>query len=61
MLIFIDYTMNQLQLSLSLEDFIPENHLVWVVNTVLDSLEQKSLYDRYKVAAVLMQQNAGYR
>lgn len=40
--------MNQLQLPLSFEDFIPENHLVRVVNTVVDSLELKPLYDRYK-------------
>lgn len=46
--IFKDYTMNQLQLPLSFEDFIPENHLVRVVNTVVDSLELKPLYDRYK-------------
>ena len=45
---FKDYTMNQLQLPLSFEDFIPENHLVRVVNTVVDSLELKPLYDRYK-------------
>ncbi len=44
---FKDYTMNQLQLPLSFEDFIPENHLVRVVNTVVDSLELKPLYDRY--------------
>lgn len=40
--------MNQLQLPLSFEDFIPENHLVRVVNTVVDSLELTPLYDRYK-------------
>jgi len=45
---FKDYTMNQLQLPLSFEDFIPKNHLVRVVNTVVDSLELKPLYDRYK-------------
>ena len=45
---FKDYTMNQLQLPLSFEDFIPENHLVRVVNTVVDSLKLKPLYDRYK-------------
>lgn len=45
---FKDYTMNQLQLPLSFEDFIPENHLVRVVNTVVDSLDLKPLYDRYK-------------
>lgn len=48
MLTFKDYTMDQLQLPLSFEDFIPENHLVRVVNTVVDSLELKPLYDRYK-------------
>lgn len=40
--------MNQLQLPLSFEELIPENHLVRVVNTVVDSLELKTLYDRYK-------------
>lgn len=40
--------MDQLQLPLSFEDFIPENHLVRVVNTVVDSLDLTSLYDRYK-------------
>ena len=45
---FKDYTMDQLQLPLSFEDIIPENHLVRVVNTVVDSLELKPLYDRYK-------------
>lgn len=45
---FKDYTMDQLQLPLSFEDFIPKNHLVRVVNTIVDSLELKPLYDRYK-------------
>ena len=45
---FKDYTMEQLQLSLPFEDFIPENHLVRVVNIVVDSLELEPLYDRYK-------------
>ena len=45
---FKDYTMNQLQLPLSFEDFIPENHLVRVVNTIVDNLELSKLYDRYK-------------
>lgn len=45
---FKNYTMDQLQLPLSFEDFIPENHLVRVVNTVVDSLDLTSLYDRYK-------------
>ncbi len=40
--------MDQLQLPLSFEDFIPENHLVRVVNTVVDSLNLAPLYDRYK-------------
>jgi len=43
---FKDYTMNQLPLSF--EDFIPENHLVRVVNTIVDSLDLTPLYDRYK-------------
>ena len=45
---FKDYTMDQLQLPLSFEDFIPENHLVRVVNTIVDRLELAPLYDRYK-------------
>jgi len=45
---FKDYTINQLQLPLSFEDFIPENHLVRVVNTIVDSLDLAPLYDRYK-------------
>lgn len=36
--------MDQLQLPLSFEDFIPENHLVRVANTVVDRLKLK----RYK-------------
>lgn len=40
--------MDQLQLPLSFEDLIPKNHLVRVVNTVVDSLDLFSLYDRYK-------------
>lgn len=40
--------MNQMSLPLSLEDFIPENHLVRVVNKVVDKLELSSLYNRYK-------------
>lgn len=48
MLTFKDYTMDQLQLPLSFEDFIPENHLVRVVNTIVDSLDLSSLYGRYK-------------
>ena len=45
---FKNYTMDQLQLPLSFEDFIPENHLVRVVNTIVDSLDLTPLYDRYK-------------
>ena len=48
MLTFKDYTMDQLQLPLSFEDFIPEDHLVRVVNTIVDSLDLSPLYDRYK-------------
>lgn len=40
--------MNQLQLPLSFEEFIPENHLVRVVNKIVDGLELSSLYGRYK-------------
>ena len=45
---FKDYTMNQLQLPLSFDDIIPENHLVRAVNTIVDSLSLDPLYDRYK-------------
>ena len=50
---FKDYTMEQLQLPLSFEDFSPENHLVRVINTVVDSLELKPLYDDTKKADAL--------
>ena len=46
---FKDYTMNQLQLPLSFDEIIPDNHLVRVVNTIVDSLNLDPLYDRYKV------------
>ena len=45
---FKDYTMNQLQLPLSFDEIIPENHLVRVVNTIVDSLNLDPLYNRYK-------------
>ena len=54
MLTFKDYTMDQLQLPLSFEDFIPENHLVRVVNTIVDSLDLSPLYDRYKQGGCLV-------
>ena len=47
MLTFKDYNMDQLQLPLSFEDFIPENHLERLVNTIVDSLDLSPLYDRY--------------
>ena len=40
--------MDQLQLPLSFDEIIPENHLVRVVNTIVDSLNLDPLYDRYK-------------
>ena len=40
--------MNQLQLPLSFDEIIPENHLVRVVNSIVDSLNLDLLYDRYK-------------
>lgn len=45
---FKDYSMDQLQLPLSFENLIPENHLFRVVNTIVDSLDLALLYDRYK-------------
>lgn len=54
MLTFKDYTTDQLQLPLSFEDFIPENHLVRVVNTIVDSLDLSSLYGRYKEGGALL-------
>ncbi|MBR6316532.1 MAG: IS1182 family transposase [Lachnospiraceae bacterium] len=45
---FKNYTMNQLQLPLSFDEIIPENHLVRVVNSIVDSLNLDLLYDRYK-------------
>ena len=52
MLTFKDYTMDQFQLPLSFEDFIPENHMVRVVNTIVDSLELSPLYNRYKQGGI---------
>ena len=40
--------MDQLQLPLSFDDIIPENHLVRVVNLIVDSLNLDPLYERYK-------------
>ena len=40
--------MDQLQLPLSFEDIIPQNHLVRVVNSIVDGLDLAPLYDRYK-------------
>ena len=45
--LFIDYTPNQLQLPLSYEEIIPKNHLVRVVNSIVDELDLSTLYDRY--------------
>lgn len=44
---FKDYTPNQLQLPLSYGDIIPKDHLVRVVNTIVDELDLSTLYDRY--------------
>ena len=44
---FKDYTPDQLQLPLSYGDIIPKNHLVRVVNTIVDELDLSTLYDRY--------------
>ena len=45
--LFKDYTPNQLQLPLSYEEIIPKDHLVRVVNTIVDELDLSTLYDRY--------------
>ncbi len=45
--LFKDYTPNQLQLPLSYEEIIPKNHLVRVVNSIVDELDLSTLYDRY--------------
>ena len=45
---FKNYTMDQLQLPLSFDEIIPQNHLVRVVNSIVDSLSLDPLYDRYK-------------
>lgn len=44
---FLDYTPDQLQLPLSYGDIIPKEHLVRVVNTIVDELDLSTLYDRY--------------
>ena len=44
---FLDYTPDQLQLPLSYGDIIPKDHLVRVVNTIVDELDLSTLYDRY--------------
>lgn len=48
---FKEYNVNQMNLLLSLEDFIPENHLVRVVNKVVDTLELSSMNQPYIAAA----------
>ncbi|MDO4207954.1 MAG: IS1182 family transposase [Lachnospiraceae bacterium] len=45
--LFKDYTPDQLQLPLSYEEIIPKDHLVRVVNTIVDELDLSALYDRY--------------
>lgn len=40
--------MNQLQLPTDIEELIPENHLVRVVNTAIDKMDLKPLLARYK-------------
>ena len=44
---FKDYTPDQLQLPLSYGDIIPKDHLVRVVNTIVDELDLSTLYGRY--------------
>lgn len=44
---FKNYTPDQLQLPLSYGDIIPKDHLVRVVNTIVDELDLSTLYDRY--------------
>ncbi|MST55361.1 transposase [Pyramidobacter sp. SM-530-WT-4B] len=48
---FKPYTMNQMYLlPPSYEDLVPAEHLVRVVNSVIDSLDLNKLYSRYKEA-----------
>ena len=52
--------MDQLQLPLSFEDFIPENHMVRVVNIVVDRLGLKPLYDRTDISKTDAPQSPAY-
>ena len=46
---FKTYTMNQIQLlPPSYDELIPAEHLVRVVNSVIESLNLNKLYSRYK-------------
>jgi transposase len=45
---FKPYNMNQLQLPMSLDDLIPDDHLVRVVNNAIDQMNIESLLKKYK-------------
>lgn len=46
--VFKPYTMGQLQLPTNLEDLIPENHVVRVVNETIDNMDLSILIRQYK-------------
>ncbi|AZR72140.1 transposase [Anoxybacter fermentans] len=45
---FIEYNMNQTMLPLSFDVFIPENHLVRVVNSAIERMNIEPLLEKYK-------------
>lgn len=44
---FKEYNMNQLSLPMSLDDLIPEKHLVRVVNTYIERMNIDPLLEKY--------------
>jgi len=47
-IIFKNYDMRQQCLPMSLEDLIPENHVVRVINKYIERMDEKPLLERYK-------------
>jgi len=46
--VFKPYSMDQLRLPMSLDDLIPENHLVRVVNSTIERMDTEPLLKQYK-------------
>ena len=46
--VFKPYSMDQLRLPMSLDDLIPENHLVRVVNSAIEGMSIEPLLRQYK-------------